>query len=74
MALIGLAVFVAIVAGFAVGLSSKRLAKRVGDKTARIVTWLKHLIHKRPGPLDRATSSSASAPRRSSSSVAAGTG
>jgi uncharacterized protein (TIRG00374 family) len=48
VALIGLAVFVAIVAGFAVGLSSKRLAQRVGDKTARIVTWLKHLIHKRP--------------------------
>jgi putative heme transporter len=48
VALIGLAVFIAIVAGFAVGLSSKRLAKKVGDKAARVVSWLKHLIHKRP--------------------------
>jgi uncharacterized protein (TIRG00374 family) len=48
VALIGLAVFSAIVAGFAIGLSSKRLAKRIGDFAAHAVTWLKHLIHKRP--------------------------
>ncbi len=48
VALIGLGVFIAIVAGFAVGLSSKRLAKKVGDKAARIVTWFKELIHRRP--------------------------
>jgi len=48
VALIGLGVFSAIVAGFAIGLASKRLTKRVGDRAASIVTWLKHLIHKRP--------------------------
>jgi len=48
VALIGFAVFSAIVAGFAIGLSSKRLAKKVGDWAARIANWLKKLIHKRP--------------------------
>jgi uncharacterized membrane protein YbhN (UPF0104 family) len=48
VALIGFAVFSAIVAGFAIGLSSKRLAKKVGDLAARIVSWLKHLIRMRP--------------------------
>ncbi len=48
VALIGLAVFVAIVSAFAVGLSSPRLARRVGDLAARVVNWLKHLIRKRP--------------------------
>jgi len=48
VALIGLGIFSAIVAGFAIGLSSKRLAKKVGDRAARIVSWLKHLIHRRP--------------------------
>jgi uncharacterized membrane protein YbhN (UPF0104 family) len=48
VALIGFAIFAAIVAGFAIGLSSKRLAKRVGDLAARIVTWLKQLVHMRP--------------------------
>ena len=35
--MIGLVVFAAIVAGFAVGLSSERLARRIGDLAARIV-------------------------------------
>ncbi len=48
VALIGLVVLVAIVAGFTIGLSSKRLAKRIGDRAAHIVSWLKGLIHKRP--------------------------
>ena len=48
VALGGFVVLAAIVAGFAIGLSSKRLAKRIGDWAARAVTWLKGLIHKRP--------------------------
>ncbi|HEV8462323.1 MAG TPA: lysylphosphatidylglycerol synthase transmembrane domain-containing protein [Gaiellaceae bacterium] len=48
VAVVGLVVFVAIVVGFAIGLSSRRLAQRLGDRAARIVTWAKHLIHKAP--------------------------
>jgi putative heme transporter len=48
VAIVGLVVFVAIVVGFAIGLSSRRLAQRVGDRAARIVNWAKHLIHKAP--------------------------
>ena len=39
VAVIGLVVFAAIVAGFAVGLSSERLARRIGDRAARLATW-----------------------------------
>jgi uncharacterized protein (TIRG00374 family) len=48
VAIIGLIVFAAIVAGFAVGLSSERLARRVGDRAARIVSWARHVAHKAP--------------------------
>ena len=48
VALIALAAFCAIVAGFAVGLSSARLARRVGDRAARIASWFKRLVHKAP--------------------------
>lgn len=48
MALVGLAVFVVVVAGFAAGLSSARLAHRVGDRAARIVSWLKGLVRRKP--------------------------
>jgi len=48
VALAGLIVFAVIVAGFAVGLQSARLARRFGDKAAAVVTWLKHLVHKGP--------------------------
>jgi len=48
VAVIGLAVFVAIVVGFAVGLSSDRLARRLGDRAARLVSWTKGLIGKAP--------------------------
>jgi uncharacterized protein (TIRG00374 family) len=48
VALIALAVFCAIVAGLAVGLSSARLARRVGDWAARLVTRLKALVRKAP--------------------------
>jgi uncharacterized membrane protein YbhN (UPF0104 family) len=48
VAIIGLAVFAVIVAGFAVGLSSARLARRFGDRTARLASRGKALIHKAP--------------------------
>jgi uncharacterized membrane protein YbhN (UPF0104 family) len=48
VALISLAVFCAIVAGFAVGLANARLTRRIGDKAARVTSWAKGLIHKAP--------------------------
>jgi uncharacterized protein (TIRG00374 family) len=48
VALIALGVFVLIVVGFAVGLSSARLARRVGDRAARLVSWVKGIVHKAP--------------------------
>jgi uncharacterized protein (TIRG00374 family) len=48
VAVIALVIFVVLVAGFAVGLSSARLARRVGDRAARLVSWGKRLIHKAP--------------------------
>jgi putative heme transporter len=48
VAMIGLAVFVAIVVALAVGLSSERLARRVGDRLARLISWVKGLIGKAP--------------------------
>ena len=48
VAVIGFAVFLGLVAIFAVGLSSARLARRVGDLAARIVSWALHLIGRGP--------------------------
>jgi putative heme transporter len=48
IAAVGLAIFVVIVATFAAGLSSPRLARRVGDFIARIVSWGLRLIRKEP--------------------------
>jgi uncharacterized protein (TIRG00374 family) len=48
VALISLAVFCVLVAGFAVGLANARLTRRIGDKAARVMTWAKGLIHKAP--------------------------
>ena len=48
VAVIALAVFVLIVVGFAVGLSSERLARRVGDRAARLVSWVKGIVGKAP--------------------------
>ena len=47
-ALVGLAVFAVIVAGFAIGLSSERFANRVGDRAARLVSAAGRLLHKAP--------------------------
>jgi uncharacterized protein (TIRG00374 family) len=48
VAAVGLVLFVLAVVGFAVGLSSARLAQRVGDRAARLVSRLKHLLRKAP--------------------------
>ncbi len=48
VALVALAAFCVIVAGFAVGLSSPRLARRVGDRAARIASWCRRLVRKAP--------------------------
>jgi putative heme transporter len=48
VALIGFAIFVAVVAGFAIGLRSEQLAHRVGDLAARLVSWLKKLVRRKP--------------------------
>lgn len=48
VAIIGLAAFAAIVVGFAIGLSSARLARRIGDDAARLASRAKALIHKAP--------------------------
>jgi putative heme transporter len=55
VAIIGLAVFAVIVAGFAVGLSSARLARRFGDRAARLASRAKALIHKAPVKWNGAT-------------------
>lgn len=48
VALIALVAFCALVAGFAIGLSNKRWTRRIGDRTARIVSWGKGLLRKAP--------------------------
>jgi uncharacterized protein (TIRG00374 family) len=48
VALIGLVVFVVAVAGFAAGLSTPQLARRVGDLAARISSWGLKLIRRKP--------------------------
>ena len=48
VAAIALAIFAVIVIGFAVGLSSERLARRLGDRAARTANWFKGLVRKAP--------------------------
>ncbi len=48
VAVIALVVFIVIVVGFAVGLSSERLARRIGDRAARLASWAKGVIGKAP--------------------------
>ena len=55
VAVIGLAFFAAMVAGFAVGLSSARMARRIGNQAARLASWAKALIHKAPVKWNGAT-------------------
>jgi putative heme transporter len=48
VALIGLGVFVAAIAGFAVGLRSDRTAKWVGDRAAELSSWTLRLVRRGP--------------------------
>lgn len=48
VALIGLACFSVFAGGFALGLSSKRVARKAGDLAARIATFLLRLIRRGP--------------------------
>ena len=48
VAVVALVIFVLAVVGFAIGLSSARLARRVGDRAAHWVSRLKHLLRKSP--------------------------
>jgi uncharacterized protein (TIRG00374 family) len=48
VALIGFAIFVVGVGGFVAALSSDRLARRVGDFSARAVNWCLHVVRRGP--------------------------
>ena len=48
IAVIGLAIFVTVVVAFSAGLSTPRLARRIGDLAARGVSWARGLIRKGP--------------------------
>ena len=48
MALIGAAVFGGVVVGLAVGFWSAQLARKIGDFAARLVSWLKRVIRRKP--------------------------
>jgi hypothetical protein len=71
VAFLGLAIFLAVVAAFAAALSTPRLARRIGDLAARIVSWAKGLIRKKPVGWD-GSHLSASVTARTRSSSAAG--
>jgi uncharacterized membrane protein YbhN (UPF0104 family) len=48
IAVVGLAIFIGVVAAFAAGLSTPRLARRIGDGAARGASWALGLIRKSP--------------------------
>jgi len=48
VAYLGLAIFVVLIAAFAAALSTASLARRVGDLAARVVSWAKGLIRRKP--------------------------
>jgi uncharacterized protein (TIRG00374 family) len=48
IAVVGLVILVVVLAGFAAGLSSAKLARRVGDLAARIVSWFLRVIRRQP--------------------------
>jgi putative heme transporter len=48
VAYLGLVIFVVVIAAFAAALSSPALARRVGDLAARMVSWSKRLIRRKP--------------------------
>jgi putative heme transporter len=48
IASVGLALFVLVVAAFAAGLSTRTLARRIGDAAARIASWSLRLLRRNP--------------------------
>jgi uncharacterized protein (TIRG00374 family) len=48
IAFIGLAIFVLVLAGFAAGLSTPSLARRIGDVAARVVSWSRKVVRRGP--------------------------
>jgi uncharacterized protein (TIRG00374 family) len=48
IAYLGLAIFLAVIGAFTAALSSRRLARRVGDLAARVASWAKGLVRKEP--------------------------
>jgi putative heme transporter len=48
VAYLGLAIFLVVIAAFAAALSTPTLARRVGNLAARLVSWAKRLIRRRP--------------------------
>jgi len=48
VAYLGFAIFLAVVAAFTAALSTPKLARRVGDLAARVVSWAKRLIRRKP--------------------------
>jgi putative heme transporter len=48
IAAVGIAIFVVVVAAFAAGLSTARLARGVGDLAAVIISWGRRLIRRKP--------------------------
>ena len=55
IAVIGLIIFVVVVAAFTAGLSTARFARRIGDLAARIASWGLRLIRKEPVTWDGAS-------------------
>jgi putative heme transporter len=48
VAYLGLAIFLVVIAAFAAALSTPTLARRVGNIAARLVSWTKRLIRRKP--------------------------
>ena len=48
VAVVGLTIFVVIVVGFAAGLSTRALAREIGDLAARIASWFLRLLRRGP--------------------------
>jgi putative heme transporter len=48
VAFVGLAIFVLAAGAFAAALASSRVAEWVGDRTAALVNWVLHIVHRAP--------------------------
>ena len=72
MALVGAAVLGGVIVGLVVGFWSAPLAQKIGDLAARLVSWLKRVVRRRPVS-GTAKPSSAFGRRRLGCCVGAGT-